>query len=226
MHAGYGDEAPGVALEPVEEPVYVAARVRRGAEFGPGEQRGLGDVRRDNVRARAQPPEGLRHAVVEAGVVYAVVGHGGVADYERVRPGEGADDLLEHELLLRRGEIARVYAVELYPAVRPVPSYGQHLVREVAARPAGELARVRAQERRGYAGALHPRRRHHRQGHRQRALPEAGYVVHGADSLKFWQSVSHSRYCSTLSPAAQVAAESPAGLAAGLGVLGLILLSR
>ena len=72
----------------------------------------------------------------------------------------------------------------------------------VAARPAGELARVRAQQRRGDAGALHPRGGDDGQGHGERALAETGDVVYGGYSLcafKFF----HTGHFSTFSPAGQ-----------------------
>ena len=199
VDAGYGDVAARVGLQPREEPAYILLRMRRGPVFDAGEQRGLGDVGRYHVRAGAEAAEGGGHALVEAGVKLAVVGHGGVAYHKRVRPGEQADNLLKQQLLLRRGEIAGVYPVELYAVAGPVPGYRQHLPAQVAAGPAGEFARVRAQERGGYAGALHARRGDDGERHGERALPEAGYVVHGAEPFQFWKAIVHKRYFSTLS---------------------------
>ena len=50
--------------------------------------------------AGAEAAEGGGHALVEAGVKLAVVGHGGVAYHKRVRPGEQADNLLKQQFLL------------------------------------------------------------------------------------------------------------------------------
>ena len=183
-----------------------APAVRGGAVFLAREQRGLRDIGRYHVRVRAEPTEGVAHVVPEAGVVAAVVGHGGVADDERALAGDEAVDLLQHALLRRRGQVAGVDAVEAYAQLMPVPGDGQHLVRQVPARPARELARVRAQQGGGDAGALHARGGDHGQRHRQRALAEAGDVVYGRYSL-YPFDVFHVRYCITEAAARQGAGE-------------------
>ena len=61
---------------------------------------------------------------------------------------------------------------------------GQHIVREVSKRPAGELPRVRAEHGRRDARALDACGRDDRQRHGQRAFAEPGQVVDGGDALE------------------------------------------
>ena len=70
-------------------------------------------------------------------------------------------------------------------AVRQVVARdGQHIIRQVAERPAGKLPRVRAEHGRRDARALDTGGRDDRQRHSQRAFAEPGQVVDGGDALE------------------------------------------
>ena len=83
-----------------------------------------------------------------------------------------------------RAPVALARTVDAHADALPVVCDGQHIIRQIAERPAGELARVRAEHGRRNAGALHARGRDDRQRHGQRALAEPGQIVDGGNALE------------------------------------------
>ena len=148
------------------------------------QQRRLRNVRRDDVRAREQAAEGCAHPVVDLGIIAAVVGHDRVDHDEGIRRGDAVKRLREQLRLLRRSKVAGIHAVDAHADALPVVCDGQHIIRQIAERPAGELARVRAEHGRRNAGALHARGGDDRQRHGQRALAEPGQIVDGGNALE------------------------------------------
>ena len=183
-HAGDRDDAGAERAERLKQLRKIGIAVRARLIRQAGQQRRLRDVRRDDVRAREQAAEGCAHTVVNLGVIAAVVSHDRVDHDQGVRRGDAVERLCEQLRLLGRGEVAGIDPVDARADALPVVRNGQHIVRQVAERPAGELARVRAEHGRGDAGALHARGGDDRQRHGQRALAEPGQIVDGGNALE------------------------------------------
>ena len=147
-------------------------------------QRRLRDVRRDHVRPREQAAKRGAHPIIDLRVIDAVVRHDRVDDDERVGRCDAVDRLCEQLRLFRRGQIAGVDTVDAHALALPVARDGQHIIRQIAERPAGELPRVRAEHGRRDTRALNAGGRDDRQRHGQRALAEPGQVVDGGDALE------------------------------------------
>ena len=78
----------------------IGVAVRAGLIRQAGQQRRLRDVRRDDIRAREQAAEGCAHAVVDLGIIAAVVGHDRVDHNQCIRRGDAVERLREQPHLL------------------------------------------------------------------------------------------------------------------------------
>ena len=99
-HARDRHDAGAERAERLKQLREIGVAVRAGLIRQAGQQRRLRDVRRDDVRAREQAAEGCAHAVVDLGIIAAVVGHDRVDHNQCIRRGDAVERLREQPRLL------------------------------------------------------------------------------------------------------------------------------
>ena len=190
-HARYRDELGSEGGELVYELCDKIHAVRSLSVFGIREEARLRHIRGYYIGLFYYPAEALGHAAVEIGIVFTVIGHGGVNYDKSIVSAKKLDGAHQKLALSLRGKIARIDSVKADSEFPPVLGDRYDIPAQIRERPSGEAARMRGKQRRRDAAALYARSRYYRQGDRQGTLPQPRQIMYCRHTRKLWQFISH-----------------------------------
>ena len=180
-HARDDGRARAEGNQPLQKLAQVALLVKLPV-FHTGQEAGLRDVRRDDVRAGAEAAHFFGETGVKAGVKTALIGHHGIDENQRMRSAEAVEKILDKGHLRGGGKVAGIERVKTQAEGLPMRCNGSELRGQIRTNEAVEGG-VRGKHGGGKRGALdaHSGKNGHRDA--QRAFSYTGKVLYRGNSL-------------------------------------------